>query len=102
MIQYNLSFFIEHQIEEDAIIALKRIILPELQKFEFIKQLYLFEIQSHQEPDSKGLSLQCWLEEINHQESKEIIEQIVSSFFAAEFPNKFVYFPSELKLIHSN
>jgi len=100
MIQYNLSLFIDPKVEQDAIVALTKILMPELGKFEEIQQIHLFEIQSHQEPDSKGYSLQFWLNA--NEETTFELEQIVSTFFAAEFPNQFVYFPSQLNLIHSN
>ena len=96
MIQYNISLFIEPSITETALKALKTVIMPEIEKQNFVSQIYLFEITSHQEPDSKGFSLQCWLPtfEESHQ---EYIEGIVSGFFQKEFANQFVYFPSQLK-----
>ncbi|MHA8052136.1 DUF4286 family protein [Aquirufa sp. OSTEICH-129A] len=96
MIQYNLSVFVENSIEEKAIIALKKIIVPEIEKQTFISQVYLFEISSHQEPDSKGYSLQCWIEP-EFEKQTAIIEGIVSGFLLEEFPNQHVYFPSQLK-----
>ncbi|MEY2792613.1 MAG: hypothetical protein RJA76_605 [Bacteroidota bacterium] len=102
MIQFNLSLFVDPTIEEDAILAIRKIIIPELNKFEFINQIYLLEINSHQEPDSKGYSLQCWVHEESQEDTTDSIEQIVSAFFTAEFPNKYVYFPSKLTFIHSN
>jgi hypothetical protein len=60
MIQYNLSLFFEPSIHESAIRALKTVIMPEIEKQDFIDQIFLFEITSHQEPDSVGYSLQCW------------------------------------------
>lgn len=100
MIQYNLSLFINPNIENDAIIAISKILMPELSKFESIDKIHLLAINSHQEPDSKGYSLQFWIK--NTEEVPGEIEQIVSAFMAAEFPNQFVYFPSQLSLIHSN
>lgn len=100
MIQYNLSLFVDPKIEKDAILAISKILMPEFSKFESIDQMHLFEINSHQEPDSKGFSLQFWIR--NSDDTAFEIEQIVSTFFAEEFPNQFVYFPSKLSLIHSN
>jgi len=98
MIQYNLSLFFEPSIHESAIRALKTVIMPEIEKQDFIDQIFLFEITSHQEPDSVGYSLQCWLPafEESHQ---EFIEGIVSGFFQKEFANQFVYFPSQLRRV---
>lgn len=98
MIQFNVSLFVEKSIEEKAIIALKQIILPTLIKQNFIENVYLFEIESHQEPDSKGFSLQFWLP--NFDEAQKVyIESIISEFFLQEFANQYVYFPSQLKKI---
>ena len=59
MIQYNISIFVENAIEEQAIKALTQHIVPELNQWDFIEQAHVFEISSHQEPDSKGFSIQC-------------------------------------------
>ncbi|MEN9385704.1 MAG: hypothetical protein RLZZ185_445, partial [Bacteroidota bacterium] len=59
MIQYNISIFVENAIEEQAIKALTQHIVPELNQWDFIEQAQVFEISSHQEPDSKGFSIQC-------------------------------------------
>ena len=80
MIQYNISLFIEPNITETALKALKTVIMPEIEKQAFIDQIHLFEISSHQEPDSNGYSLQCWLPEFE-EEQKDFIEGIVSGFF---------------------
>jgi hypothetical protein len=100
MIQYNISLFFEPSISESAIKALQTVIMPEIAKQSFIEQIHLFEISSHQEPDSNGYSLQCWLPEFE-EEQKEFIEGIVSGFFQKEFANQFVYFPSQLKRVAS-
>lgn len=98
MIQFNLSLFVENSIHEKAIVALQKIIIPALEKQNFINQIYLFEIESHQEPDSKGYSLQFWLP--NFDEAQKVyIESIISEFFLQEFANQYVYFPSQLKKI---
>jgi hypothetical protein len=99
MLQYNLSLFVDPSIEKNAIIAISKILMPEFAKFDSILHTHLFEIDSHQEPDSKGFSLQFWIKESDN--TSDEIEQIVSTFFAAEFPNQFVYFPSKLILIHT-
>ena len=65
MIQYNISLFFEPSITDSALRALKTVLMPEIEKQNFVSQIYLFEITSHQEPDSKGFSLQCWLPEMN-------------------------------------
>lgn len=98
MIQYNISLFFEPSISEAALRALKTVVIPEMEQQSFLDQIFLFEITSHQEPDSKGYSLQCWLPEFeeNH---KEYIEGVVSGFFQKEFANQFVYFPSQLKRV---
>jgi len=98
MIQFNLSLFFEPSVHESAIRALKTVIMPEIEKQEFVDQIFLFEISSHQEPDSVGYSLQCWLptSEESHQ---EVIENLVSGFFQKEFANQFVYFPSQLRRV---
>ena len=98
MIQYNISLFIEPSITEKALKALKTVIMPEIEKQAFIDQIHLFEISSHQEPDSNGYSLQCWLPEFE-EEQKDYIEGIVSGFFQKEFANQYVYFPSQLKRV---
>ena len=59
MIQYNISIFVENKIEEQAIKALTKHIVPELNAWDFVEQAHVFEISSHQEPDSKGFSVQC-------------------------------------------
>jgi hypothetical protein len=98
MIQFNLSLFVENSIQEKAIIALKKIVLPALEKQSFIENIFLFEIESHQERDSKGFSIQFWLPNYN-EEQKVYIESIISEFFLKEFANQYVYFPSQLKRI---
>ena len=100
MIQFNLSLFFEPSVHESAIRALKTVIMPEIEKQEFVDQIFLFEISSHQEPDTVGYSLQCWLptSEESHQ---EVIENLVSGFFQKEFANQFVYFPSQLRRVES-
>jgi hypothetical protein len=96
MIQYNISIFVENKIEDQAIKALTKHIVPELNAWDFIEQAYVFEISSHQEPDSKGFSVQCLISQ-SEEARKEAIESLISNFFLAEFPNQFVYFPSQLK-----
>lgn len=96
MIQYNISIFVENSIEAQAIKALKAHIVPELNTWEFIEQVHVFEISSHQEPDTKGFSVQCLIPQ-TQENRKESIESLISNFFFAEFPNQFVYFPSQLK-----
>ena len=98
MIQYNISIFVENKIEDQAIKALTKHIVPELNAWDFIEQAHFFEISSHQEPDSKGFSVQCLIPQ-SEERRKEAIENLISNFFLAEFPNKFVYFPSQLKRI---
>ena len=98
MIQYNLSLFFEPTIHESAIRALKTVIMPEIEKQAFVDQIFLFEISSHQEPDSVGYSLQCWLPTFE-ESHPEFIEGIVSGFFQKEFANQFVYFPSQLRRV---
>jgi hypothetical protein len=96
MIQYNISLFFENAIEAKAQMALQKIILPEMAAWTFIDQVHLFEITSHQEPDSKGYSVQCLISDFD--ESHGIaIESIINEFFQKEFSNQFVYFPSQLK-----
>jgi hypothetical protein len=98
MIQYNISIFVENSIQDKAELAIKQIILPDFEKQIFIQHVYLFEIESHQEKDSKGYSLQFWLPKFD--ESQIVyIESIVSEFFNQEFTNQYVYFPSQLKKI---
>lgn len=96
MIQYNISIFVENAIEEQAIKALTQHLVPELNQWDFIEQAYVFEISSHQEPDSKGFSIQCLIP-VSEERRKESIETLISTFFLEEFPNKFVYFPSQLR-----
>ncbi len=96
MIQYNISIFVENAIEAEAIKALTKHLIPELNTWEFIEQAHVFEISSHQEPDSKGFSVQCLLP-ASEEDRKDAIETLISTFFLEEFPNKFVYFPSQLK-----
>jgi hypothetical protein len=101
MIQYNISLFFEPSITDSALRALKTALMPEIEKQNFVSQIYLFEITSHQEPDSKGFSLQCWLPEMEDSQ-QEFIEGIVSGFFQKEFANQFVYFSSQLKRVDSH
>lgn len=96
MIQYNISIFVENNIETQAKKALTLHIVPELNSWDFIEQAHVFEISSHQEPDSKGFSIQCLIP-TTEEARKEAIENLISTFFAQEFPNQFVYFPSQLK-----
>ncbi|MEN9730686.1 MAG: hypothetical protein RLZ91_1805 [Bacteroidota bacterium] len=96
MIQYNISIFVENNIEAQAIKALTKHIVPELNAWDFVEQAHVFEISSHQEPDSKGFSVQCLIPQ-SEEARKEAIESLISNFFLAEFPNQFVYFPSQLK-----
>jgi hypothetical protein len=96
MIQYNISIFVENNIETQAIKALTKHIVPELNAWDFVEQAHVFEISSHQEPDSKGFSVQCLIPQ-SEEARKEAIESLISNFFLAEFPNQFVYFPSQLK-----
>lgn len=96
MIQYNISIFVENKIEEQTIKALTKHIVPELNAWDFVEQAHVFEISSHQEPDSKGFSVQCLIQQ-SEEARKEAIESLISNFFLAEFPNQFVYFPSQLK-----
>lgn len=98
MIQFNISIFVENAIEEQVIKALTQHIIPELKEWNFIEQAHVFEISSHQEPDSKGFSIQCLIP-LTEEQRKETIETLISEFFAQEFPNQFVYFPSQLKRI---
>ena len=96
MIQYNISLFFENSIEAKAQMALQKIILPEMAAWTFIDQVHLFEITSHQEPDSKGYSVQCLIRDFDDSHGTAI-ESIISEFFQKEFANQFVYFPSQLK-----
>ena len=96
MIQFNISVFVENKIEAKAIQALTQHIVPELNTWDFVEQAHVFEISSHQEPDSKGFSVQCLMPQ-SEEAKKEAIETLISNFFLAEFPNQFVYFPSQLK-----
>jgi hypothetical protein len=96
MIQYNISIFVENNIEAQAIKALTKHIVPELNAWDFVEQAHVFEISSHQELDSKGFSVQCLIPQ-SEEARKEAIESLISNFFLAEFPNQFVYFPSQLK-----
>jgi len=96
MIQFNISVFVENNIESKAIQALTQHIVPELNTWDFVEQAHVFEISSHQEPDSKGFSVQCLIPQ-SEESRKEAIETLISNFFLAEFPNQFVYFPSQLK-----
>jgi hypothetical protein len=98
MIQFNISIFVENAIETQAVKALTQHIIPELNKWDFIEQAHAFEISSHQEPDSKGFSIQCLIP-ATEERRKEAIETLISEFFLQEFPNQFVYFPSQLKRI---
>lgn len=98
MIQFNISLFFEPSICDAALRALKTVVIPEMEQQDFLDQIFLFEITSHQEPDSKGYSLQCWLPEFK-EDHQEYIEGIVSGFFHKEFANQFVYFPSQLKRV---
>jgi hypothetical protein len=98
MIQYNISIFVEHAINSKAISAIQDIVIPQLVELAFIDQAFTYEILSHQEPDSKGYSVQCLIPDFEEQHG-EAIESLISSYFQQEFPNQFVYFPSQLKRI---
>jgi hypothetical protein len=98
MIQYNVSIFVEHAINLKAINAIQDIVIPQLVKLTFIDRAFTYEILSHQEPDSKGYSIQCLIPDFEEQHG-ETIESLISTYFQQEFPNQFVYFPSQLKRI---
>lgn len=98
MIQYNISIFIEHSVDSKALTAIQQIIIPQLIHLAFIDQAYTYEILSHQEPDSKGYSIQCLIPKFEDHHGDEI-ENLISSYFQKEFPNQFVYFPSQLKRV---
>jgi hypothetical protein len=98
MIQFNISIFIEHAIDSKAIHAIQHIVIPQLVNLTFIEQAYTYEILSHQEPDSKGYSIQCLIPDFEIAHGDEI-ENLISSYFQQEFPNQFVYFPSQLKRV---
>ena len=98
MIQYNISIFIEHAIDSKAISDIQLIILPQLINLAYIDQAHTFEILSHQEPDSKGYSIQCLIPDFEEQHG-EAIENLISIYFKQKFSNQFVYFPSQLKRI---
>lgn len=98
MIQYNVSIFVEHAINSKAISAIQDIVIPQLDDLAFIDQAFTYEILSHQEPDSKGYSIQCLIPDYEEQHG-EAIENLISIYFQQEFPNQFVYFPSQLKRI---
>jgi hypothetical protein len=98
MIQYNVSIFVEHGINSKAISAIQDIVIPQLVDLAFIDQAFTYEILSHQEPDSKGYSIQCLIPDYEEQHG-EAIENLISIYFQQEFPNQFVYFPSQLKRI---
>ena len=98
MIQYNVSIFVEHAINSKVVNAIQQIVIPQLVDLAFIDQAFTYEILSHQEPDSKGYSIQCLIPnfEIHHGDE---IENLISTYFQQKFPNQFVYFPSQLKRI---
>jgi len=98
MIQYNVSIFVEYAINSKAISAIQDIVIPQLVDLAFIDQAFTYEILSHQEPDSKGYSIQCLIPNFEEQHG-EAIENLISIYFQQEFPNQFVYFPSQLKRI---
>jgi len=98
MIQFNISIFIEHAIDSKAIHAIQHIVIPQLVNLTFIEQAYTYEILSHQEPDSKGYSIQCLIPDFEIAHGDEI-ENLISTYFQQEFPNQFVYFPSQLKRV---
>ena len=98
MIQDNVSIFVEHAINSKAISAIQDIVIPQLVDLAFIDQAFTYEILSHQEPDSKGYSIQCLIPDFEEQHG-EAIENLISIYFQQEFPNQFVYFPSQLKRI---
>jgi hypothetical protein len=98
MIQYNISIFIEHAIDSKALSAIQNIVIPQLVDLAFIDQAHTYEILSHQEPDSKGYSIQCLIPNFEVRHGDEI-ENLISSYFQHAFPNQFVYFPSQLKRV---
>ena len=98
MIQFNISIFIEHAIDSKALSAIQNIVIPQLVDLAFIDQAHTYEILSHQEPDSKGYSIQCLIPNFEVQHGDEI-ENLISSYFQQAFPNQFVYFPSQLKRV---
>lgn len=98
MIQYNISIFIEHSIDLRALFSVQNIVIPKLLNLTFIDEVFTYEILSHQEPDSKGYSIQCLISNFeDHQGDK--IENLISTFFQNEYPNQFVYFSSQLKRV---
>lgn len=98
MIQYNISIFIEHAIDSKVLSAIQDIVIPQLVNLAYIDHAYTYEILSHQEPDSKGYSIQCLIPDFEAKHGDEI-ENLISSYFQQEFPNQFVYFPSQLKRV---
>ena len=98
MIQYNVSIFVEHAINSKVVNAIQQILIPQLVDLAFIDQAFTYEILSHQEPDSIGYSIQCLIPDFEAQHG-EAIESLISICFQREFPNQFVYFPSQLKRI---
>jgi len=98
MIQYNISIFVEHAIDSRALSDIQDIVIPQLVDLAFIDQAHTYEILSHQEPDSKGYSIQCLVSNFEAQHGDEI-ENLISTYFQQKFPNQFVYFPSQLKRI---
>jgi len=98
MIQYNISIFVEHAIDSRALSDIQDIVIPQLVDLAFIDQVHTYEILSHQEPDSKGYSIQCLVSNFEAQHGDEI-ENLISTYFQQKFPNQFVYFPSQLKRI---
>jgi hypothetical protein len=98
MIQYNISIFIEHAVDLKALESIQSIIMPALVNLPFIDQALSYEILSHQESDSKGYSIQCLISQYEDPHGEKI-ENLISSFFQDNYPNQFVYFPSQLKRI---
>jgi len=98
MIQYNISIFVEHAIDSRALSDIQDIVIPQLVDLAFIDQAHTYEILSHQEPDSKGYSIQCLVPNFEAQHGDEI-ENLISTYFQQKFPNQFIYFPSQLKRI---
>lgn len=93
--QFNISIFIEPSIQTEFELGIKSTILPELEKFTQLENIRFFHIDSHQEPDSKGYSLQIPTDSLTENLKNTIIEELVR-LLDQDFQQKYLHFHSIL------
>lgn len=98
MYQFNISIFIEPQIQGEFETYFNENILNGISN-KSENPLRLFHIESHQEPDSKGYSLQLYHPALNIEKNQQEIIFLIIEKLNEKFINKYLYFTSLLKAI---